>query len=174
MTGCDVWLPVPGYAGLYEVSNLGEVRNAVTGQSLKPGTNRGYQHVSLYRDNDGGRTYYVHTLVLRAFCGEPPFPGFEACHNDGDRGNNRLTNLRWGSRQDNVDDRVRHGRQQRGTRCRTTRLTEDQVRAMRAACRAGQSTRSLAREYGISTGTAWSAIVGATWKHIEGAVNNVG
>lgn len=174
MTSTEFWLPVTGYEGLYEVSNLGSVRNAISGRVLRPGLNRGYRHVALYRDNDGGTTRYVHAMVLAAFCGPAPFPGFEACHNDGDRANNRLTNLRWGSRQDNVDDRVRHGRQQRGTRCRTTRLTEDQVKQMRDDCRAGQSTRSLARQYGISNGAAWSAIVGATWKHVEGAVNNVG
>jgi len=173
MSRREVWLPVEDYADLYEVSNFGNVRSR-NGRLLKPAAHRGYRHVCLYRDNDGGRTRYVHVLVLRAFCGAPPFPGFEVCHNDGDRANNALTNLRWGSRQDNTDDRIRHGRQQRGTRVRTTRLTEAEVLKMREACRRGQSTRSLAREYGISNSAAWSAIVGASWKHLKGAVNNVG
>lgn len=48
-------------------------------------------------------------MVLNAFVGPPP-PGFEGCHKDGDRANNALSNLYWGTRSDNQRDRVRHGR----------------------------------------------------------------
>lgn len=169
----EVWLPVVGYEGLYEVSNLGRVRNSVTLRFLKPAVNRGYAHVSLYAESKRPKTHYIHATVLRAFCGPPPFPGAEGCHNDGNRGNNALTNLRWGSRQDNVDDRLRHGRQQFGTRVRRSKLTEQQVREMRAQYRAGKGTHLLAREYGLSTHTTWCAVTGKTWRHVEGAINNV-
>lgn len=50
----------------------------------------------------------VHQLVLIAFAGPAP-AGCEVLHNDGNPGNNRLANLRWGTRSENLYDRVRHG-----------------------------------------------------------------
>lgn len=48
-------------------------------------------------------------MVLRAFVGEPP-AGHECRHLDGDRQNNALDNLAWGTRAENVADTIRHGR----------------------------------------------------------------
>lgn len=169
----EVWLPVPEYEGLYEVSNLGRVRNCQSGVILKQAVNRGYEHVSLARDGRQS-TKYLHRLVLLAFCGASHIPGADACHNDGDRGNNRLTNLRWDTRQGNCADRARHGTQRFGTRARTAKLNEDLVLAMRRAVRLGKSTYSLAKEMKLSTHTVWCAVVGKTWKHVPEAVNNAG
>ena len=46
----------------YEVSNLGKVKNTVTGRILKPHNNNGYDRVRIE-----GRLYYVHRLVADAF-----------------------------------------------------------------------------------------------------------
>lgn len=170
----EVWMPVPGYEEQYEVSNLGRLRNSVTLYILRPAFNRGYAHVALYDAPGNSKTHYIHATVLRAFCGPPPFPGAEGCHNNGDRSNNALTNLRWGSRQENVDDRQRHGRTRFGTGQRCAKLTENQVREMRAAYRSGKSTYAMAKEMKLSTHTVWCVVTGKTWKHVEGAINNVG
>lgn len=50
----------------------------------------------------------AHTLVLTAFVGPRPAT-LEGCHRDGNRANNTLVNLYWGTRSDNQRDRVRHG-----------------------------------------------------------------
>jgi len=168
----EVWLPVPGFEGNYEVSNLGRVKNCESGLTLKPGVNRGYKHVNLCHEGNGC-TAYIHRLVLLAFCGDPHIPNADACHNDGDKANNRLTNLRWGTRSENCADRARHGTQQFGTKTRTAKLNEDQVLSMRRAVRGGKSTYSLAKELKLSTHTVWCAVVGKTWKHVPEAVNNV-
>ena len=49
-------------------------------------------------------------LVVLAFLGPPPFPGAHAAHFDGDKLNNRLSNLRWASPAENEADKRRHGR----------------------------------------------------------------
>lgn len=67
----------------------------------------GYRIVSLPIEGVGKRTFNVHRLILEAFVGPCP-EGMEACHNDGDRGNNRLNNLRWDTRSANMADRFRH------------------------------------------------------------------
>ena len=78
-----------------------------------------------------GRRYflYVHRLVLTAFVGKCP-PGMEACHNDGNKDNNRLSNLRWDTPVGNHADKLKHGTHHRGERCPTGRLTESQVAAI--------------------------------------------
>ncbi|MEA4884289.1 MAG: DUF5131 family protein [Clostridia bacterium] len=67
----------------------------------------GHMRVMLYREGIGYREL-VHRLVLTAFV-RPPQPGEQACHRTGDPTNNALPNLRWGTQQDNWQDRIRHG-----------------------------------------------------------------
>lgn len=110
------WRPVPGYPG-YSVSDHGRVRSdartitdslgrerRLQGYDLRAGrTTSGYYTVSL-----SGRTCSVHHLVLTAFVGPRP-PRMEGCHDDDDKADNRLVNLRWDSRRENTLDRVRNG-----------------------------------------------------------------
>lgn len=70
----------------------------------------------------GYKRYYIHRLVLLAFVGPCP-PGMECCHIDGNPINNRLSNLRWGTRRENMEDRVRHGCDNGGIRNGMSRLT---------------------------------------------------
>jgi hypothetical protein len=50
----------------------------------------------------------VHQLVMEAFVGHRPI-GMEVCHNDGNNGNNRWTNLRYDTRAANERDKKKHG-----------------------------------------------------------------
>lgn len=115
----EEWRAVPGYEGLYEVSDQGRVRSmprrdrrgrAWPGKTLSiglTGPRRNYAAVTLSRDG-AYRTRTIHTLVLLAFVG--PRPGRqEGCHRDGDTSNNRLKNLRWGTSGSNKLDAVAHG-----------------------------------------------------------------
>lgn len=121
MQSTEKWLPVVGYEGVYDVSDQGRVRSLdrtdarghrVRGRMLKlvsqsetgPDSRR---TVSIHW---GGvqRTRLVHHLALEAFVGPRP-DGTEACHGDGDAGNNALTNLRWDTHGANELDKIRHG-----------------------------------------------------------------
>lgn len=114
----EEWRDVPGYEGLYRVSNAGRVISfgrrgrrdpAAGGRILVAHSNGGYPAVTLCREGRS-RGQMVHRLVLLAFVG-PPEPGQEACHYDGNRGNSRLENLRWDSHYENCRDAVRHRRE---------------------------------------------------------------
>lgn len=95
------WRPVHGYEGLYEVSNLGQVRNARPSQGrpagyvLRPQANprTGSVGVRLYGP-EGGRTVTLARLVARAFLGEPP-AGARVKRLNGDLTDNRAANLTW-------------------------------------------------------------------------------
>lgn len=111
------WLPVVGWEGLYEVSDLGRVRSLPRqtqtglrgGQVLKPRPDAdGYLLVNLSRAGIK-TTKKVHQLVAEAFLGPCP-PGQEVCHN---RPNSRdcaeATNLRYGTRSQNIQQAVQEG-----------------------------------------------------------------
>lgn len=111
------WLPVVGYEGLYEVSDLGRVKSLgrqVTRRRIKermlkqPPDRSGYPHVNLWKDGKP-ESHYVHHLVLAAHVGPCP-DGMERRHLDGDPGNSALSNLAYGTSSENNLDQVRHGR----------------------------------------------------------------
>lgn len=96
--GEERWLPVPGYAGWYEVSDRGSVwsmgRAGTRGGLLAPQLNsRGYRVVLLSKY---GRvtTVTVGSLVLRAFRGRP-LPGQRAWHGPAGKAVDCLANLSW-------------------------------------------------------------------------------
>ena len=101
----------------YEISNLGRVRSYRSyGRSnirrhrprvLKGLKNKGYRYFAIRTDGKL-KWYAVHQLVLAAFVGPKP-EGMEACHADGVRDNNRLSNLRWDTRSANMKDALSHG-----------------------------------------------------------------
>jgi hypothetical protein len=168
------WRPVPGHED-YEVSSDGQVRRArnqkrnyMIGKILKQKISiHGYAAVSLFSDGKY-RCAGVHRLVCEAFHGLPPGPGSQACHNDGNRLNNQVSNLRWGTAKDNADDRAKHGNWsvQRGSVHHEAKLTEDKVVEMRSRWLAGESIASLARGFGVHKVTAREAIHGITWRHV--------
>lgn len=113
----EKWAPVPGYEGIYEVSDQGGVR------SLDRRDSRGHMRrgkvlaaaaasgahptVALCRDGKQ-RSHYVHHLVLTAFAGPRP-EGMWACHWNDDPRDNRFENLRWATPSENSLDSLRNG-----------------------------------------------------------------
>lgn len=105
----EEWRDVVGFEGLYQVSNLGRVKSFVRykdGRLLKPGkASHQYYTVALGRNNS--RT--IHSLVAEAFLGPKP-DSMEILHIDGSRDNNKVSNIRYGTRSDNIRDAVKLGR----------------------------------------------------------------
>lgn len=106
----EVWKPIEGYEGLYEVSNLGRVRSL----EFRNGSGR-HRRITVLSPTDNGHGYkiigllvngkrknhYVHRLVAKAFVPNPDsLPVID--HIDHDRGNNVADNLRWMTQGDNV------------------------------------------------------------------------
>lgn len=99
-----IWKPVPGHER-YDVSRDGQVRNAANKSILAPRlTKGGYHRVALGKGNDR----YIHHLVLEAFCGPRPC-GHEASHRNGDKSDNRATNLAWETPKQNNARKNEHG-----------------------------------------------------------------
>lgn len=178
----EVWKPVPGYEGSYEVSNLGRVRalprwvNSKNGSfalkrmkimSGSPNGKTGYPEVKLAK-NGSSRGHSVHRLVCLAFHGPAPDGRDQVAHCDGTRTNNRADNLRWASAKENADDRIAHGTERMGVNTSWVKLTEDDVRAIRASYvkKYGALAR-LARQYGVTSTQILHIVQRKHWKHID-------
>ena len=100
MKTSEVFLSVPGYVGLYEVSDKGNVKSLRSGKLLKQSSNRdGYKMVSLTKDGKS-RGFSVHRLVALTFIPNPDgLP--EVNHKDESHDNNVLENLEWISKKGN-------------------------------------------------------------------------
>lgn len=158
----ETWLPIAGFEGLYEVSSDGQIRThrrqGTNSRVLVGREHNGYRRVDLYKRRKR-HPRYIHALVLEAFSGARPI-GYEACHSNGVRSDNRVENLRWGSRSENCEDSRIHGTLARGSRNGRSRLSEDQVKHIYADSR---PSKIVAADYRITAGTVRDIKRGASW-----------
>jgi hypothetical protein len=134
-------------------------------RQLKPQVmSTGYPMVGLHRDGKRhGRL--VHRLVLEAFVGPCP-DGMEACHNDGNRLNCALSNLRWDTPAANQADRVLHGTSNRGSRQWQAKLNEGDIPVIRELLRQGMLQRQVGVIFGVSEDTIGHIARGENWAWI--------
>jgi hypothetical protein len=87
----------------------------------------------------------------------------ECRHLDDDPANNRPDNLCWGTREENIADRIRNG-----WRSPLAKLTDDDVREIRAICASGTMTSGLlAAKFGVSRRTINHIVKMRSWKHVS-------
>lgn len=177
------WLPVVGYEGLYEVSDLGRARSLdrwVTQATRGGGTARHLYRGQFLRQHlrpDGyyltvglcrkgkHRTWCVHVLVARAFLGPAP-AGAQVLHGPPGPLENGSAHLRYGTPKENSADELRDGTRRRGEEMAAAKLTETIVREARLRQLAGTSIRQLAEEYHVSESGMHQAVSGLTWGHV--------
>ena len=137
------WRDIPGWNGRYQVSDEGQIRSTRPGRMKlrKIDIQRSGHHAVLLVNPR--KKMLVHRAVALAFIGPQP-PG-KPCvtHQDGNPANNAPINLRWATYKENVADKRRLGEH--------AKLTKEDVERIRAL-RGVQSTRALAREYGVGPG----------------------
>lgn len=154
----EVWKDIPGYEGRYQASTEGRIRSVarkitqigrwgkpftrrLKGQILSPGQYCKSGHMSVVLGH-GAPGSPVHQLILKTFAGPTP-EGQEVRHKNGNPKDNRLKNLVYGTRTDNILDVYRLGRAWR-------KLTTADVREIRKNLALGKPGSALAKEYGVS------------------------
>ena len=171
----EIWRDVIGWEGLYEVSSLGNVRSKTRLGTTNLGVREygGFNVKALEKKSTGylcvnltsrGRRSQesVHRLVLQAFVGLPSST-YEACHNDGDRKNNRVENLRWDSRKNNHADKKKHGTWQVGSNNGSAKINESQALEIKHS---KSSVSVTAKKYGIGESQVVRIRNGISWPHI--------
>lgn len=129
--------PIAGYPG-YHLNELGHAFGP-RGKRLKAQVQKGYEKVWLYAKGKKRRKFRVSCLMLETFIGPRPSPEHEAAHNDGNRRNNHIKNLAWKTRQENTDDKRKHGTIPAGDKHPMAKINQAQIR-MAVILRAEQMT----------------------------------
>lgn len=169
----EKWLPILGYEGLYEVSDLGRVRSVdrrvayktTGGTMLRRGQliegvpdKKGYRHLVLCK-NGKQRTVFTSRLVAQTFVPNPSnFP--DVHHKDFNKSNNSANNLEWVTHQQNIGHSVIEGRYAK-------KLTAEIVSSIRARHGAGESQASISRDLGLRYQTVHLIVNGHSWCHID-------
>jgi len=128
--------------------------------------------VKLHADKDGylyvhvrGFRQKLHRLLLTLFV-RPPLPGEQGRHLDDNKSNCALGNLAWGTGAQNWADSKRNGTAQIGEKHGKAKLTEEQVKEIRATPRKYGSQRELAARYGVSRDLIGKIVRGEQWRHL--------
>lgn len=174
----EIWKDVVGFEGSYQVSSAGRIkrlfRRGTDGRRLPERVmrtspqERGYLAVHFVDGNGKESGHLVHRLVLTAFWGPCPHPDLECCHEDGTRTNNVPSNLYWGTRKENAQDMVRHGRSGVGEKNVVAVLTDSAVRQIAEMRRNGALLEEIMAATGAARSTISHVIRGNTWTHITG------
>lgn len=160
MKNKEIWKDIPEYEKRYQVSNLGRVRvlfrkDAIPNYGLLSLLNsgHGYKGVYLIDKNHKIRNIYVHRLVLFAF-DRLPEKDEHAHHINEIRDDNRLENLEWLSRSENI----KRGYDSKFKRINTVKrnnwiLSDEKKEMIRNDYQwgvYGKGLSNIARKYGIS------------------------
>lgn len=168
----EEWRDIPGYEGKYQVSSLGRIRSVdrrvsichgatrlMRGRVLKPAGQKTDPHLRVVLGH-GANGSCVHQLVALAFLGPCP-DGQEVRHLDGNPLNNRVDNLAYGTRTENILDVFYLGRSWRGS------VTIEQVREIRERLNKGQNAASIARDMAVSPASVYGIKQGRTFRWLE-------
>lgn len=132
-TVSEIWKPIAGWEGLYEISNLGRVKTVARKTSAgnrgvpetirKPNIMKGYHCIALQHDGKV-KVYRIHRLVIEAFGYPQPTDEHQVNHIDGNKANNCIWNLEWVTPKENTDHAFETGLRKRTP----TQETRDKMR----------------------------------------------
>ena len=185
------WRTVPGYEGLYSVSNTGEIysepklcRFGVNAMAKRGGkllrqhpASARTNHLRVYLSDGCGKKkpMYVHRLVALAFIPNPlGLPAIN--HKDNNPKNNRVENLEWCTVAQNNAHRLSFGPRkagnQKGANNSQAKLTDDVVIAIRQRYAECKNASQVAREFGISATYCGNICAGRMWKHLGSPIKH--
>lgn len=167
------WRSVVGFEGRYAVSDEGEFMSMDFKGSGLPGlmkTSRhmgGYRQINLVVARGTVKRHLVHRLVAQAFLGECPV-GFQVNHINGDKGDNRITNLEYCSPSENKRHAHITGlaRARFGEETSQAKLKEGDIVKIRELLGLGMTHAEIAKHYGVSRSNISLIKSGKLWGHV--------
>jgi hypothetical protein len=166
----EIWKDIEGYEGLYQVSNLGNVKRLVStrcfAERLICRSIDRYGYVKRVLSKDSKNYYFTeHRLVAKAFI--PNTLNKPAVnHINGIKTDNRVENLEWCTNKENSKHARETGLQDmKGTNHHKCKLTEEQVLEIKEIGYS-QTRTALSKKYGVSRHAIYCIITNKGWKHL--------
>lgn len=166
------WLSIEGYEGLYAVSDEGEVMSMNFAKSGLPGImatrlRRGYASVGLRWRESKCKDFTVHALVASAFIGKRP-KGLAINHKDGNKLNNRASNLEYVTYSENTRHAYGLGilKGRKGENHHLRKLNDASIVDIRNRLAAGEMQASIGALYGVDQSCISSIKHGKLWSHV--------
>lgn len=170
--GNEEWRDISGWEGFYQISDFGRLKSlkrpfVSKDKILKACVDlKGYLFAGLFKNNKRLACPKIHRLVLEAFVGPRP-NNFECRHKDGNKTNNRLSNIEWSTHVINERDKYSHGTIMYGSKNGYSKLKETDVIEIRKLWETGNFTQwALAHKFNVGQSCIWSIIHRKSWKHI--------
>jgi hypothetical protein len=166
----EVWKDIKDFEGLYQVSNLGNVKRLkskrVLSERLIGRSLDRYGYVKRTLSKDGKNYYFTeHRLVGLAFI-ENPEEKSTINHINGIKTDNRLENLEWNTNLENKQHAISIGLTDlKGTKHPKCKLSEEQVLEIRKIG-FSQTRTSLSKKYGVCRNSILGIIMGKNWNHV--------
>ena len=147
------------------IGRMGKNRLWSDATRVKPLTDSGgYQFVRLTHDGCR-RRIFVHRLVLLTFVSPCP-DGMQCRHLDGNKDNNHVSNLEWGTKSQNERDKILHGTFGIGEDGGNAKLKTADVLEIRRRAANGERTVDIAKDFTVHPGHISYIVLRKSWKHI--------
>ena len=147
----EIWQPIKGYKGIYEVSNLGKIKSyALDKPHIKKLSYKrmGYPYTMLYK-NGRGQWVNIHRLIAKTFIPNPKNKP-QVNHIDGNKQNNKVSNLEWVTHSENTIHAFKIGLMARGEEHKSAKLSDKEVREIRKKYSSGKYLqKELAEKYNV-------------------------
>ena len=164
-TGESIWMAHADYPGYFATED-GRVFSGRKLRFMRPIRLGKYVGLQLVHRERGLVKVYLHRLMLVFSTGINP-QGLQACHNNGDRHDNRRENLRWDTPAGNHADKALHGTSAKGEANPMARLTDADAQEIRRLWESGVPQRRLAADYRVSPMTVNRLVRGISWSHVQ-------
>lgn len=165
----EIWKPVVGWEGVYEVSNLGNVKRIMNGFVLKPSVQTAHACKNPYKrlrvglwKNNKGKQYKIHRLVAEAFIPNPENKP-QVNHKDNNPLNNNINNLEWVTGKENIHYAMNQGRMNRGSNNGMSKLQKEDILSIR---KSNETKKEIMNRHSISKSYLNQLLRGERWSHV--------
>ena len=182
----EIWKDIDGFEGYYQVSNMGRVKSvartifirtnivgktkplSIKDRIISLQKERGKYFAASLWINGVGVRIRVHRLVAKAFIPNPKNKS-EVNHIDGNKENNKSSNLEWATASENRTHAFRIGLQNSavGEKVGSSTHTDDDVRTVLLEFKKGLSLTEISHKYGWNFGFPYRVVTGRAWNHIK-------
>jgi NUMOD4 motif. len=179
----EQWRDIPGYEGSYQISSVGKIKSLgrskrdgrngfhLTKDTIKNPVKRGQYLAIALSKNGHKKTFNIHALVMTCFIGERQ-KGKEVCHNNGNPHDNRLENLRYGTKAENKQDMRLHGTYQEGEKHGCAKIKDCEAKEIIRLFKLGIKSIILAKMFRVKYRTIWTIVTGRSRIFLQGGLSS--